>query len=90
LVEHLSIYPLSQIQERETRLVGEPVRLYLYKASPNAQNGYFLYYVMEESPVPNPEPTHDYFAGTVTVMGLNHSASKGMSKKQIRERAKEL
>jgi plasmid stabilization system protein ParE len=89
-LEHLSLYPLSQVQEKETRHMGNPMRRYLYKTSPQAKHGYFLYYALEEASVPDPEPTHDYFAGIVTVFGLSHSTSKGMSKKQIQERAKEL
>jgi hypothetical protein len=45
-LEHLTRCPLSQVQERETRHMGEPVRRYLYKMSPNAKNGYFLYYIL--------------------------------------------
>jgi hypothetical protein len=89
-LEVLSYNPMYQVQERETRLMGRPIRRYLYKVTPHSKNGYFIYYSLVEAEIPDPEPETDYFAGIINIAFIRPASSKNLSAKEILERSKDI
>jgi plasmid stabilization system protein ParE len=88
--EMLTYNPLHQLQETETLLMGQPIRRYIYRTTKNSKTGYYVYYTLEENPIPDPEPTHDYFAGVVNIVIIRSASSRGLSATELQERIKEL
>jgi plasmid stabilization system protein ParE len=87
--DQLTTNPLFQVQSRESRLMGQPVRRYVYRTTKNSKTGYHVYYTLEENEIPDPEPTEDYFAGIVIILFVRSASARAISAQELIDRKKE-